>query len=173
MASASARSRAVGMRSSHSRAAQKRRGVTGASSASGTMQAGLVVWAQLGDSSGNGTWWPARILDRAQISSLDSQRAWASDARTKRIVHFFKSNAKIAIVDVSRISEYTSAISFINRAGKDRGAVFLACQDANYWIRQHGVRFQKERVRDPSFLVNSIIVNGSLADVKKNRSPRR
>eukprot|EP00171_Calliarthron_tuberculosum_P015561 IDg15561t1 len=172
MASASARSRAAGMQSSHSRSSQKRRGANNASSSAGTMQAGLVVWAQLGDSSGSGTWWPARILDRAQISSLDPQRAWASDARTKRIVHFFKSNSKIATVDVSRIVEYTSFISYINRAGKDRGAVFLACQDANYWIRQHGVRFQKDRVKDPSFLASSIVVKGSLADVKKSRSPR-
>lgn len=149
--------------------AHKKKGMPTPTAVVTNMQPGLVVWAQVGEES----WWPARILDRTQISSLDPNRAWASDSRTKKIVHFFKHNAKIATVDINRIVEYTSAISLINRADKDRGAVFLACQDANYWIRQNGFRFQKERVKDPSFLVNSIVLKGSLADVKKSRSPRK
>ena len=133
------------------------------SSSVSSLPAGLVVWAKH-----SGVWWPARIIDRNGLRHLDTTRIWTNAGRGKRIVNFFKSGSTMQLFDVSALKEYTSHISLVNQAGRSRGAVFLACQDANYWIHRHGHRFQQQRVRDPGFLLNSIEVTGNLAQVKKH-----
>ena len=124
---------------------------------------GLVVWAKH-----DRVWWPARIIDRNGLRYLDTTRIWTNAGRGKRIVIFFKSGRPMQLFDVSALKEYTSHISLFNQAGHSRGAVFIAFQDANYWIHRHGLRSQKQCVRDPGFLLNSIEVTGNLAQVKKH-----
>ncbi len=133
-----------------------------------SLPAGLVVWAKLG-----GVWWPARIIDRNGLRHLDTARTWTTAGRGKRIVNFFKSGSTMQLYDVSALKEYTSHMSLVNQAGRSRGAVFLACQDANYWIHRHGHRFQQQRVRDPGFLLNSIEFAGNLAQVKNHHRNAR
>lgn len=135
------------------------------SSSSLSFRAGTVVWARL-----TTTWWPARIIDREALCHLDTARVWTSACRSKCIVNFFKHGSKMQLVNASLIREYTSNMALLNSAGRMRGAVFLACQDSNYWIRRHGNKHQKERVSDPLFLINSIQVRGNLAQVKKRNS---
>lgn len=131
-------------------------------SPSSSFGAGTVIWARL-----NSTWWPARIIDRNEITHLDTARVWTSACHSKYIVNFFKQGSTMQLVNVSLIREYTSNMSLLNSAGRNRGAVFLACQDANYWIRRYGNKRQKDRVSDSLFLMNSIHVRGNLAHVKK------
>jgi len=132
------------------------------SSLSPPFRPGVVVWARL-----NNTWWPARIIDRNGIRHLDTSRTWTTGARSQRIVNFFKQGSTMQLVNVSEMREYTANITLLNSAGRMRGSVFLACQDANYWIRLHGTKFQKDRVNNPGFLINSIHVRGNLAQVKR------
>lgn len=132
-----------------------------------SFRAGNVVWARL-----NTTRWPGQIVDRKAIYQLDTSRVWTSECRSKCIVNFFKQGSTVQLVKVSLIREYTSNMTLLNSAGRMRGAVFLACQDANYWIRRNGNKHQKDRVSDPLFLLNSIQVRGNLAHVKKHKCRR-
>lgn len=139
-----------------------------ASNSGGSYAPNLVVWARLG-----GCWWPARIIDRNGIRHLDTTRTWTSASRAKRIVHFFKQGSTMQLMDTSDLREYTSNMALLNTTSRNRGTVFLACQDANYWIRHHGVRFQRDRVKDPGFLINSVEVRGNLSQVKNRNAPAR
>eukprot|EP00171_Calliarthron_tuberculosum_P010018 IDg10018t1 len=117
--------------------------------------AGMVVWARNKDY--ENAWFPARVLDPAEISDLDPSSIWTFSEDEHRMVHFFKDNAKIEIVEKRNLREYTSNIALLNDAGPHSGIVFVACQDANYWIRQSGIEMQVKHITaDPMFLVNAI-----------------
>jgi len=135
---------------------------TATPSSPSSLRPGTAVWARI-----NTTWWPGRIIDRSAIFHLDTARVWTSSCHSTCIVNFFKQGAKMQQVNVSLIREYTSNMALLNSSGRLRGAVFLACQDANYWIRRHGHKYQQDRVSDPLFLLNSIQVRGNLAHIKK------